>query len=161
VELVPVRSAREMEIAVKERFPQADALLMAAAVSDYRPEQAEPKKMKRGQAEVQYHLVQNPDILKALRGLKTRQVLVGFAAETHDLEAEARRKMQEKGLDLIAANDVNQPDAGFQVDTNEVILIARDGAAERLPLLPKEEVADRILNRVAPLIAVRRGTLSA
>ncbi len=161
VELVQVRSAREMEIAVQGRFPQAEALLMAAAVSDYRPGRNEVKKMKRGQAEVQYHLVQNPDILKALGGLKTRQVLVGFAAETHDLEAEARRKMQEKGLDLIVANDVNQPDAGFQVDTNEVILIARDGAAERLPLLSKEEVADRILNRVAPLIAVRRETVVA
>jgi phosphopantothenoylcysteine decarboxylase/phosphopantothenate--cysteine ligase len=161
VELVPVRSAREMEAALKERFAGVDAVLMAAAVSDYRPGQVAVKKMKRGQAEVQYHLVQNPDILQGLGRLKTRQVLVGFAAETHDLEAEASRKLKEKNLDLIVANDVNRPDSGFQVDTNEVTLIAREGAPEPLPLLSKEEVAERILNRVAALIKARRGTVSA
>jgi len=156
-----VRSAREMEESVKHRFLAVDALLMAAAVSDYRPGQTEVKKMKRGQEEVQYHLVQNPDILKGLGRLKNRQVLVGFAAETHDLEAEARRKMREKNLDLIVANDVNRPDSGFQVDTNEVTLIAREGEAVRLPLLSKEEVAERILDRVAGLLAGRRETVSA
>jgi len=161
VERVPVRSAREMEAAVQERFPGADALLMAAAVSDYRPGKVEVKKMKRGQEEVHYHLVQNPDILKSLARLKTRQVLVGFAAETHDLEAEARRKMEEKNLDLIVANDVNRPDSGFQVDTNEVTLILRQGEVVRLPLLSKEEVAERILDRVAGLLAARRETVSA
>jgi phosphopantothenoylcysteine decarboxylase/phosphopantothenate--cysteine ligase len=161
VERIPVRSAREMEAAVQERFPGADALLMAAAVSDYRPGKVEVKKMKRGQEEVHYHLVQNPDILKSLARLKTRQVLVGFAAETHDLEAEARRKMEEKNLDLIVANDVNRPDSGFQVDTNEVTLILRQGEVERLPLLSKEEVAERILDRVAGLLSARRETVSA
>jgi phosphopantothenoylcysteine decarboxylase/phosphopantothenate--cysteine ligase len=161
VERLMVRSAREMEAAVTERFAGVDAVLMAAAVGDYRPGQVEVKKMKRGQAEVQYHLVQNPDILKGLGRLKTRQVLVGFAAETHDLEAEARRKLQEKNLDLIVANDVNRPDSGFQVDTNEVTLIAREGKAEALPLLSKEEVAERLLNRVAALLAARRETVSA
>jgi phosphopantothenoylcysteine decarboxylase/phosphopantothenate--cysteine ligase len=161
VERLMVRSAREMEAAVTERFAGVDAVLMAAAVGDYRPGQVEVKKMKRGQAEVQYHLVQNPDILKGLGRLKTRQVLVGFAAETHDLEAEARRKLIEKNLDLIVANDVNRPDSGFQVDTNEVTLIAREGKAEALPLLSKEEVAERLLNRVAALLAARRETVSA
>ena len=161
VELVPVRSAREMADAVKERFPGTDVLLMAAAVSDYRPSRAEVKKMKRGQEEMQYHLTQNPDILKGLARRKTRQVVVGFAAETHDLEAEARRKMREKNLDLIVANDVNRPDSGFQADTNEVTLMGREGEAERLPLLHKEEVAARILDRVARLVAARWETVSA
>ncbi len=161
VELVPVRSAREMEAAVKERFAGVDALLMAAAVSDYRPSRAEVQKMKRGQEEMQYHLMQNPDILKGLSRMKNRQVLVGFAAETHDLEAEARRKMKEKHLDLIVANDVNRPDSGFQVDTNEVTLIALEGEAAPLPLLSKEEVAAHILDRVVGMIRVRRETMSA
>jgi len=161
VELVPVRSARAMADTVKERFPGTDVLLMAAAVSDYRPSRAEVKKMKRGQEEMQYHLTQNPDILKGLARRKTRQVVVGFAAETHDLEAEARRKVREKNLDLIVANDVNRPDSGFQADTNEVTLIGREGEAEHLPLLHKEEVATRILDRVARLVAARWETVSA
>jgi phosphopantothenoylcysteine decarboxylase / phosphopantothenate---cysteine ligase len=161
VELVPVRSGREMEAAVTERFPAVDAVLMAAAVSDYRPSRPEVKKMKRGGEDLQYHLVQNPDILKGLGRLKTRQVLVGFAAETHDLEAEARRKMREKSLDFIVANDVNRPDSGFQVDTNEVTILAREGEAAPLPLLSKEEVAGMILDRVAGLLMARRETVRA
>jgi phosphopantothenoylcysteine decarboxylase/phosphopantothenate--cysteine ligase len=150
---VPVRTALEMEAAVKEHFPGTDALLMAAAVSDYRPTLSEIRKIKREKVEMQFHLTQNPDILKSLGPLKTRQIVVGFAAETHDLIAEARRKMEEKGLDLIVANDVNRPDSGFQVDTNEVVIIGRDGEAAQLPLLSKEEVAERVLDRVAALLA--------
>ncbi len=161
VELVPVRSAREMEEAVLARFPSVDVLLMAAAVGDYRPTLSEIRKIKRIKVEMQFHLTQNPDILKSVSPLKNRQIVVGFAAETHDLEAEARRKMREKNLDLIVANDVNQPDSGFQVDTNEVTVIAREGEAVRLPLLSKEEVAERILDRVAGLLAGRRETVSA
>ncbi len=152
---VAVRSAREMKEAVKERFPDADVLLMAAAVSDYRPTQAELKKIKRGVEQVQFHLTQNSDILKTLSALKIRQVVVGFAAETHDLEAEARRKMVEKHLDLIVANDVNRPDCGFQVDTNEVTLIAREGGAVAVPLRSKDEVAEAILDRVVEMLAAR------
>jgi phosphopantothenoylcysteine decarboxylase/phosphopantothenate--cysteine ligase len=155
VNLVVVRSAREMQAAVAQRFPEADVVLMAAAVSDYRPTQAEIRKIKRGREEMQFHLTQNPDILKQLAPGKTRQIVVGFAAETHDIEAEARRKMLEKHLDLIVANDVNRPDSGFQVDTNEVTLIPRDGDAVPLPLMSKEEVAERILDRVVDLLAAR------
>ena len=133
-------------------FPEADVLLMAAAVSDYRPTQAEIRKIKRAQEEMQFHLTQNPDILKQVAPLKNKQIVVGFAAETHDLEAEARRKMREKHLDLIVANDVNRPDSGFQVDTNEVTLIPRQGEALPLPLLSKEEVAAKILDRVVDLL---------
>jgi phosphopantothenoylcysteine decarboxylase/phosphopantothenate--cysteine ligase len=155
VHLAQVRSARDMQVAVVEGFPEADALLMAAAVSDYRPTQAEIRKIKRAHEEMQFHLTQNPDILKQVAPLKNRQIVVGFAAETHDIEAEARRKMREKHLDLIVANDVNRPDSGFQVDTNEVILIPRQGDALPLPLLSKEEVAAKILDRVVDLLNAR------
>ena len=126
---------------MKAHFPEADVLLMAAAVGDYRPTQAEFRKIKRAQEEMPFHLTANPDILKQVAVLGGRQIVVGFAAETHDLEAEARRKMREKHLDLIVANDVNRPGSGFQVDTNEVTLIPRLGEPVLLPLLSKEEVA--------------------
>ena len=155
VKFVTVRSARDMQAMVKERFPEADVLLMAAAVSDYRPSQAEVRKIKRVHEEMAFHLTANPDILKQVAALPHRQIVVGFAAETHDLEAEARRKMQEKHLDLIVANDVNRPDSGFQVDTNEVTLIPRVGDPVPLPLLSKEEVAAKILDQVVALLETR------
>jgi phosphopantothenoylcysteine decarboxylase / phosphopantothenate---cysteine ligase len=157
VKFVPVRSARDMLAAVKEHFPEADVLLMAAAVGDYRPTQVEVRKIKRAHEEMTFHLTANPDILKQVAALTGKQIVVGFAAETHDIEAEARRKMREKHLDLIVANDVNRPDSGFQVDTNEVTLIPRVGEAVPLPLLSKEEVAAKILDQVAALLETRDG----
>ncbi len=148
VELAPVRSAQEMLAAVRERFPRTDALLMAAAVSDYRPVSVSAHKIKRGPEEQQFKLVQNPDILKELGKRPPARVVVGFAAETRDLEATGRKKLLDKNLDLIVANDVNRTDSGFAVDTNEVMLISRDGQAQRLPLLTKEEVAEKILDWV-------------
>jgi phosphopantothenoylcysteine decarboxylase/phosphopantothenate--cysteine ligase len=161
-ELVTVRTALDMQQALAERFPEVDALLMAAAVSDYRPVVSEAQKIKRGPREMQVPLIQNPDILKELSHLKKKQIVVGFAAETHDLEAEAQRKMEEKKLDLIVANDVNRPGSGFQVDTNEVTLIDREGQIVRLPLLTKDEVAEKVLDRVVAYLALRdRGMWSA
>ncbi|MEW6388505.1 MAG: bifunctional phosphopantothenoylcysteine decarboxylase/phosphopantothenate--cysteine ligase CoaBC [Thermodesulfobacteriota bacterium] len=149
VELVPVRSAQEMRAAVLQNFPQMDVLLMAAAVSDYRPAIFKEQKVKRGAAAKQFKLMQNPDILKEIGAQKNKKIVVGFAAETENLLAEGRRKLLDKNLDLIVANQVNRPDSGFAVDTNEVTLIAREGQPERLPLLTKEEVADKILDWVA------------
>ena len=145
-----------MQATVKEHFSEADVLLMAAAVSDYRPTQAEIRKIKRAHEEMAFHLTANPDIVKQMAALKSRQIVVGFAAETHDLEAEARRKMREKHLDLIVANDVNRPDSGFQVDTNEVTLIPRVGDPLPLPLLSKVEVAVKILDQVVALLENQR-----
>jgi phosphopantothenoylcysteine decarboxylase / phosphopantothenate---cysteine ligase len=156
VERVLVRSALEMLQALTTRFPQTDALIMSAAVSDYRPAGFAEHKIKRGQEEMLVKLTHNPDILKSLGGLKTRQVMVGFAAETQDILHHAQQKLQRKHLDLIVANDVSAPDSGFAVDTNQVTLIHRSGETESLPLLSKEEVADRILDRVAALLAERR-----
>jgi phosphopantothenoylcysteine decarboxylase/phosphopantothenate--cysteine ligase len=155
VERIMVWSAQDMFEALKVRFEKADALLMAAAVGDYRPTRMEPQKIKRGAGEVQFQLTPNPDILKELSTLKGKQVVVGFAAETEDLAAEARRKLVYKNLDLIVANDVTRPHSGFGVDTNEVTIFAREGIPVRLPLLSKEEVAARVLDRVLELLALR------
>jgi len=156
VEVAQVRSATEMFKEVRERFPGCEALLMAAAVSDYRVESLAEQKIKRGnRSHQQLQLVQNPDIIKELAALKKNQVMVGFAAETENLVAEAERKLKEKNLDLVVANDVNQPDSGFAVDTNEVTLVSPDEPPLKLPLLTKEEVADRILDWVALKLAGR------
>jgi phosphopantothenoylcysteine decarboxylase/phosphopantothenate--cysteine ligase len=156
VELVRVRSAEEMLAALRLRFPAADALLMAAAVSDYRPVHTAVHKIKRGPESQKFELRQNPDILKSLGQLKENQVMVGFAAETQDLEAAGRGKLQVKDLDLIVVNDVNRLDSGFAVDTNEVMLISRQGQPQRLPLMTKEEVADHILDWLAQAVSGKR-----
>jgi phosphopantothenoylcysteine decarboxylase/phosphopantothenate--cysteine ligase len=152
VERVEVWSAREMLDAVLARFPESEILLMAAAVGDYHPTGRAEHKIKRGPHELTAHLTQNPDILKKVATLKKNQVVVGFAAETRDLEAAARRKLQDKGLDLIVANQVNRADSGFAVDTNEVTIIGRQKLVMRLPLLSKEEVAEKLLDLVVALL---------
>jgi phosphopantothenoylcysteine decarboxylase/phosphopantothenate--cysteine ligase len=157
VEMVRVRSAVEMLEEVWHRFPQSAALLMAAAVGDYRAESLAAQKMKRGPQAQRVNLVQNPDILKEVSPLKQSQVVVGFAAETGNLVAEAERKLKEKNLDLIVANEVGRPDSGFAVDTNEVAFISRDEAPLQLPLLTKEEVAERILDWVSMRLPSQEG----
>jgi phosphopantothenoylcysteine decarboxylase/phosphopantothenate--cysteine ligase len=155
IERLEVWSAREMLDAVRARFPESEALLMAAAVGDYHPTSRSEHKMKRGSPELTVHLTQNPDILKEVAALKKKQVVVGFAAETRDLEAAARKKLEDKGLDLIVANQVNRPDSGFAVDTNEVTIIGRKNLLLPLPLLSKEEVAEKVLDQVAALLPPR------
>jgi phosphopantothenoylcysteine decarboxylase / phosphopantothenate---cysteine ligase len=156
VERVLVRSALEMQQALIKRFSEADALIMSAAVSDYRPAGFAEHKIKRGDDEVLVKLVHNPDILASLGTAKGKQVMVGFAAETQDLVRHAQAKLARKNLDLIVANDVSAPDSGFAVDTNQVTLIHRSGTIESLPLLSKEEVAARVLDKIAALLAARQ-----
>jgi phosphopantothenoylcysteine decarboxylase/phosphopantothenate--cysteine ligase len=153
VERIDVRTTAEMADAVARATAGCDALIMAAAPADFRPANAAAHKIKRTGENVTVELVPNPDILA---GLARSFVKVGFAAETEDLLAHARAKITKKGLDLIAANDVTAPQAGFATDTNLVTLIAADGTVEELPLLPKYEVAQRILDRVADLLASRK-----
>ena len=155
VEIVRVRTAVEMLQEVWQRFPQSEALLMAAAVGDYRAESLSAQKMKRGPQAQKVNLVQNPDILMEISRLKKHQVVVGFAAETGNLVAEANRKLREKNLDLIVANEVGRPDSGFAVDTNEVTLLGRDEEPQQLPLLTKEQVAQRILDWVVRKLPAR------
>jgi phosphopantothenoylcysteine decarboxylase/phosphopantothenate--cysteine ligase len=153
VELVPVTSAREMHAAVMARSDQADVIIKAAAVADFRPTQRAGDKLKKGDVnQVRLELVRNPDILAELGSKRGPALLVGFAAETGDLLAHARKKLEEKGADLIVANDVTAPGAGFGGDTNLVWLLDRNGGVEQLPCLPKEEVAARLLDRIQSLL---------
>jgi len=155
VKLVAVETAQEMRDAVLDALPETDLLLMAAAVADYRPAHRVGRKIKKGEAEeLTLRLVRNPDILAevaARRGPKPA-VVVGFAAETEDLVANAKAKLVEKRLDLIVANDVTAPDSGFGADTNRVTLLDRRGRVEALPLLPKTEVAERVLDWAVELL---------
>ncbi len=145
-----------LELRVKNHIPLKRGLgsSAAAAVADYRPEAAAADKIKKAdQPELTLRLVRNPDILGEVRGDFIR---VGFAAESRDLIANARQKLVEKGLDLVVANDITAPDAGFEVDTNRVTFVYPDGRAEELPLLPKYEVAHRVLDRVVELLRLHR-----
>ncbi len=156
IELVPVVSAREMEHAVLEHAATADVVVMAAAVGDFRPSDASRHKIKRGRNDLDLRLVPNPDILAKLGSLKGSRLLIGFAAETRDLVANARRKLQAKGVHLMVANDVTAEGAGFDVDTNVVTIIDRSGRVERLAKMSKDAVADVIVDRIIELRGTRR-----
>lgn len=146
VACVKVTTAAEMLKAVKRHLPRCDALIMAAAVADWRPSRVSSQKIKKNKASPVLRLVPTPDILKTLRPKKGRRLFIGFAAETEKLKDSARRKLAQKGLDLIVANDVGRRDAGFDVDTNRVTLIDAGGAVTDLPLMTKLKVAARILD---------------
>jgi phosphopantothenoylcysteine decarboxylase/phosphopantothenate--cysteine ligase len=146
VEVIKVKTAAEMKKAVVGAVKKADALLMAAAVADYQPEVIARSKIKKEVAQnLTLKLVKTPDILSEVKG---KFIKVGFAAESEDLVANAKKKLKAKQLDLIVANDITQADSGFDVDTNRVIMIDKKGKAEELPLMSKREVADKILDRV-------------
>lgn len=152
---IDVGTAAEMAEAVWREAEEADVLLMAAAVADYRPAQPHPAKIKKG-APLTLDLIPTVDILEGLaarRAARGRpQVVVGFAAETEAVLENARAKLLAKGLDLIAANDVTEPGAGFAADTNRVTLIDVRGRAETLPLMSKAAVAEALLDRVVALL---------
>lgn len=153
IETIMVESAQEMRTAVLDHFSAATVVIKAAAVADYRPVTVAAGKIKKElQSIPTVQLEKNPDILRELGGKKDKQVLVGFAAETDDLLANAQRKLEEKNLDLIVANDVTEDGAGFNVDTNIVRFLFRSGAVEELPCLAKDEVAQRLLDRVVGLL---------
>lgn len=149
VRTVAVTTAAEMARAIEAAFATATVVVMTAAVADYRPRRPRSRKMKKGAATLTLELEQNPDILAGLGRRKGRRIVVGFAAETNDLVAEARRKLAAKRCDLMVANDVSAPGVGFGADQNAVRLVDRDGLDEALPVLPKDEVASRILDWVA------------
>lgn len=147
VEVMPVETAEEMGKALVTRFDWSTVVVMAAAVADFRPQQVAMRKLtKRSGPIPSLDLEQTTDILANLSSRRTTQVLVGFAAETHDLLAHAKAKLASKGLDLIIANDVTTPGAGFGSDHNAAIIIERDGRVTELPLKPKRALADDILN---------------
>ncbi len=152
VTVVRVESAAQMADALARDFARADALVMAAAVSDFTVG-ARPEKIKRADGAPTLALVAAPDVLAGLAAARRPgQVLVGFAAETTDVEANAQHKLEAKGVDLLVANDVTAPGAGFDHETNEVVILARDAAPERVALASKGAVAEAILARVAALL---------
>lgn len=149
VTCVRVESAREMAEALDAAFPGATVLVMAAAVADYTVAKPAAQKLKKQDAALTLPLARTRDILTTLAARKGRRIVVGFAAETQHLAAEAQRKLRTKRLDLIVANDVTLPGAGFGSDTNVVRLFDADGGDVALPVLAKEDVAERILDWVA------------
>lgn len=153
VETVRVETAEEMRGEVLKRVEEVDVLISAAAVSDYRPAKATRRKVRSGRKEWVLRLVPSPDILKEASGRrKEGAIIAGFAAEEGlDIEA-ALRKLREKGLDLVVANDVASPDSGFGVDTVRAALVFRDGRVEELPLLRKEELARRVLEEIERML---------
>lgn len=162
VERVDVTSARDMRSQVLERVEGLSAVVMAAAVSDHRPRLVADRKLKKqelGEAPA-LELELNPDILAELgarlAAAERRPVLVGFAAETEDVERRALEKLEAKGCDLMVGNDVTEAGAGFGVDTNRVVLVSAERSVERLPLMRKQELANLLLDRVLALVETRR-----
>ena len=150
VKVTRVESAREMYAAATEVFPSCRGAILSAAVADYRPAECADHKLKKNGSEgMHLELVQNPDILATLGGMKTgAQTLVGFALETDNEEANAQHKLEKKNLDYIVLNSLRDKGAGFGVDTNKVTIIGRDGSHNESPLLSKQEVAHLIINTV-------------
>ncbi|MEE9366166.1 MAG: phosphopantothenoylcysteine decarboxylase, partial [Dehalococcoidales bacterium] len=152
IEVVHIQTASQMKESVAKAVSKADALIMAAAVADYQPKAFAKSKIKKESDSLTLELVRTPDIITEVEG---KFVRVGFAAESEDVVANARQKLQKKNLDLIVANDITSTDSGFGVDTNKVTIIDKKGKAENLPLLTKREVAERILDKVVEFLAKR------
>ncbi|KGE16714.1 bifunctional phosphopantothenoylcysteine decarboxylase/phosphopantothenate--cysteine ligase CoaBC [Paenibacillus wynnii] len=153
IKVVQVQSAEDMLEAVYSLWEDCDILIKAAAVSDYRPKQSMPSKIKKGGDSITLELIKTTDILETLGKHKRNQFLIGFAAETGNLESYAKDKLARKNCDLIVANDVSVAGAGFGVDTNIVSIFDRDGLVVSLPQLSKDEVAQHLLTLAAERIS--------
>jgi len=149
MEAVDVCTAQEMYQATKDAVSQTDALIMAAAVADFRPTRASKDKIKKGQDKLTLEFERTPDILGSIKG---DFIKVGFAAESSNLVENAKQKLYQKGINLIVANDITASDSGFGADNNRVTIIDQEGKIDNLPLLPKREIADKILDKVAKLL---------
>ncbi|SDD41236.1 bifunctional phosphopantothenoylcysteine decarboxylase/phosphopantothenate--cysteine ligase CoaBC [Sporomusa acidovorans] len=152
VTIKKVETAAQMHAAVLSEFDTVDVVIKAAAVADYRPELIAEQKIKKTGDTLTINLVKNPDILRELGQQKKRQLLVGFAAETEDLITHAREKLTRKNLDMIVANDVTLPGAGFNIDTNIVKIIHKNGTIEELPQLRKQQIAEIILDKICIML---------
>jgi phosphopantothenoylcysteine decarboxylase/phosphopantothenate--cysteine ligase len=155
VETVCVESAEEMRQVTMGRLAESSIIIKAAAVSDYRPAERAGEKVKKTGETLTLKLVKNADILQQLGKVKGDRILVGFAAETEKLREHAAEKLATKNLDLIVANDVGQAGAGFNVETNIVTLLYRDGRQEELPCMAKDDLAWQLLDRICSLRAVK------
>ncbi|MBO4947849.1 MAG: bifunctional phosphopantothenoylcysteine decarboxylase/phosphopantothenate--cysteine ligase CoaBC, partial [Peptococcaceae bacterium] len=146
VKLVPITTAQQMFEAMQQYYTDADVVIKSAAVADYRPKTVAEQKIKKTDGDMVLELERNADILAWLGAHKTHQILVGFAAETNDVEQNALGKLKRKGLDFIAANDVTAAHSGFGKDTNQVTLFGADGSKTAFPVLSKDDTANRILD---------------
>lgn len=153
--LVRVTTAEEMRHAVLKEFDRCTSVIMAAAVTDYRPVDRANNKIKRGKGPIELRLEPNPDILKELGARKTGKKLVGFAAETEELVPNAQKKLTDKNLDMVVANNVTESGSGFDVDTNLATILDRSGARRALPLMSKDELADEIFDHLLALKSQR------
>ena len=151
VRMISVQTAAEMRQAVLKEFRKATAVLMAAAVADFHPEKFARKKIKRGEGTLKLNLKPNPDILRELGMRKNGRILIGFAAETESLVANAKKKLRDKNLDLIVANNVTEIGSGFDGDTNKAAILDHTGAVHHFPLMSKDELADRIYDHLLTL----------
>jgi phosphopantothenoylcysteine decarboxylase/phosphopantothenate--cysteine ligase len=149
---IAIKSAREMATAVEKHFKRANLIIKAAAVADYRPEEQLRQKKKKHDGPLSLDLKRNPDILAGLGERKAGRVLIGFAAETDNVLEHARSKLAAKNLDMIIANDISRPDAGFESDTNEVCILTANADPEHLPLMPKVLLAHALLDRIRKLL---------
>lgn len=152
VELINVVSAEEMLTEAMKEYSDCDILIMVAAVADYKCKTVAGRKIKKTEDSIKLELVKNPDIAKELGKVKGNRVLVGFSAETNDLIAQAKSKLESKNLDMIVANDVTQEGAGFGTDTNIIKILKRDGSIMEFPIMAKDQVAHEILNEIIKLI---------
>jgi phosphopantothenoylcysteine decarboxylase/phosphopantothenate--cysteine ligase len=156
IKVISVRSAEEMRKAVLTHMKGCSVVIKAAAVSDYRPKEISQKKLKKTEPNYSLELERTRDILEEIGKKKEERILVGFAAETEDLMANARKKLKGKNLDLIVINDVTKPGAGFGLDTNQVKILYSSGEVKDLPLMLKEEVSSYILDDVIRLLKKKR-----
>ncbi|RMF65594.1 MAG: bifunctional phosphopantothenoylcysteine decarboxylase/phosphopantothenate--cysteine ligase CoaBC [Calditrichaeota bacterium] len=161
VRTVEIETARELKAAVEREYPDTDILLMAAAVADYEAKKVAPHKLKKSGANLTIELQRAPDILASLGKKKVDCIHVGFALETEKGHANALKKLHAKNLDLIVLNNQLEAGAGFAGDTNVVSILTKDGQAEKLPQLPKSEVAEAILDRVCALVQQRLERVAA
>lgn len=153
VEFYSVETAKDMMEKVKEWFEKVDGLIMASAVSDFRPVEVKKGKIKKADKDkIVVKMVKNPDILEEMGKVKGEKILVGFCAETEDIVRYAKEKLIRKNLDFIVANNISFPGAGFGTDTNQVIILDRQGRIESLPIMSKREVASKIWDRVKELL---------
>jgi len=152
VAVIRVDTAEEMAHAVFENVADSDIIIKAAAVSDYRPKDRAEQKLKKEKNDLVLSLERTQDILKEIGRNKKGQILVGFAAETEHLEQHAEQKLAEKNLDIIVGNVVGHPDSGFNADTNTVTLFYKDGTKENLPKMPKDDVANILLDRILKIL---------
>jgi phosphopantothenoylcysteine decarboxylase/phosphopantothenate--cysteine ligase len=152
VAVIRVNTAKEMALAVFENMENSDIIIKTAAVSDYRPKDHAEQKLKKDKDELVLSLERTQDILKEIGRNKKEQILVGFAAETEQLDRYAEQKLAEKNLDIIVGNIVGHPDSGFGADTNTVTLFYKGGTKENLPKMPKDDVANLLLDRILKVL---------